>query len=252
MGSRHWIFKALNVAVFSGQHGLLEERLWLKRAAAPEKYGLLAIICIATRVCAAIGSLPATLQTGRARCAPASFFAASLHMKRLTNFCIALLFVSMAGMALGAETLYKTVGPDGKVDYSDKPPPDGKVEKTMQFNNLPSSEVPGLSLSYVEQLRRFKASQAKTPATPAAGVVLYAASWCGYCRHARSYLAKKSIPYQEIDIDTPRGKESFAEIAGGGGIPVLFASGQRVQGYSVPAYDALFANWKQPAKPAKP
>lgn len=173
-------------------------------------------------------------------------------MKRLPSLCIALLFVGVAGMALGAETLYKTVGPDGKVDYSDKPPADGKVEKTMQFNNLPSSEVPGPSLSYVEQLRRFKASQAKKPAAQGLDVVLYAASWCGYCRQARSYLAKKNIPFQEIDIDTPRGKESFAEVVGGGGIPVLFAAGQRVNGYSVPAYDTLFANWKQPAKPAKP
>lgn len=169
--------------------------------------------------------------------------------------CFVLFTVSLLSLAAAAsfagETLYKSVGPDGKVDYSDRPPTTGRLEKTMEFNNLPSSEVPGLSTSYVEQLRRFRASQAKSAVPSAPGVVLYAASWCGYCRSARSYLSKKGIAYREIDIDTKSGKESFAEIAGSGGVPLLIASGRRVQGYSVPAYDALFANLTPPTPPTK-
>lgn len=173
-------------------------------------------------------------------------------LKLLVQLFATMLLTAAASMSFGGETLYKSVGPDGKVDYSDRPPPDGNIEKTMQFNNLPSSEVPGLSSSYIEQLRRFKASQAKSAVPPSPDVVLYAASWCGYCRQARSYLAKKGIAYREIDIDTNSGKEAFALTSGGGGVPLLVASGKRVQGYSVPAYEALFAHLKLPSKPAKP
>lgn len=169
-------------------------------------------------------------------------------MKHFFRLVIAMLVISSAHAAPGAQTLYKSVGPDGKIDYSDRPPTDGHIEKTMQFENLPSSAVPGLSSSYVEQLRRLKASQAAS--APSRGVVLYAASWCGYCRSARAYLAKRGIAYQEIDIDTTRGKSEFAQTGGGGGVPLLIAADQRVQGFSAPAYDAFFAALKLPAKPA--
>ncbi|MES2581333.1 MAG: glutaredoxin domain-containing protein [Pseudomonadota bacterium] len=173
-------------------------------------------------------------------------------MPLILRFLIALFLIGSAhAAAQGTQTLYKTVGPDGKVDYSDKPPADGRFEKTMQFENLPSSNVPDLSHTYVEQLKRMKASQAASAAPATRGVVLYAASWCGYCRSARTYLGKKGIAYQEIDIDTERGKESFAKASGGqGGVPLLLSANQRVQGYSVGAYDAFFAAMKPPAKPA--
>lgn len=169
-------------------------------------------------------------------------------MKHLLRFLFVLLLISAANAAPNTTTLYKSVGPDGKIDYSDRPPTEGRIEKTFQFDNLPSSAVPDLSHSYVEQLRRMKASQAAS--APTRGVVLYAASWCGYCRSARAFLGKKGIAYQEIDIDSPSGKEAFAQVSGGGGVPLLLATNQRVQGYSLGAYEAFFASLKPPAKPA--
>ena len=141
-----------------------------------------------------------------------------------------------------AQTLYKSVGPDGKVVYGDRPPAEGRIEKTMKFENLPSSALPAAVSSYVEQLRRMKASSITS--TPPSGVVLYAAAWCGYCKNAKAYLASKGVAYQEIDIDTKNGMAAFAQAGGGGGVPLLFAGGQRVQGFSPAAYDALFANRK--------
>ena len=142
-----------------------------------------------------------------------------------------------SGTVARAQTLYKSVGPDGRIVYSDKPPAEGRVDKTMSFENLPSSPVPAATLSYVAQLRRLRES------APAAieGVVLYSATWCGYCRKAKAYLAARSVSYQEIDIDTPAGRSAFAQAGGGKGVPLLLAKGQRVQGFSADAYDALFA-----------
>jgi glutaredoxin len=137
---------------------------------------------------------------------------------------------------VAAQTLYKSVGPDGRIVYSDRPPVEGRVDKTMSFENLPSSPVPAATLSYVEQLRRLR--EASPP--PVEGVVLYSATWCGFCRKAKAYLAAKGVTYQEFDIDTPAGRSAYAQAGGGKGVPLLFAKGQRLQGFSATAYDSVF------------
>jgi glutaredoxin len=138
--------------------------------------------------------------------------------------------------------MYKSVTADGRVVYSDHPPADGKVLKTLTPDNTPSSALP---VSAVEQLRRLRALRPITSAT--GGVVLYSAAWCGYCTQARAYLGAKGVAYREIDIDTPDGLASFAQAGGGKGVPLLLAGDQRVQGFSPAAYDHFFANRKTPA-----
>lgn len=136
-----------------------------------------------------------------------------------------------------AETLYKSVGPDGRIVYSDHPPPDGRVLKSMSFQAGPASALPA---SAAEQLERLKAL--KKPVAAATGaLVLYSAAWCGYCQKAKAYLGSKGVGYQEIDIDTPDGLAAFAQAGGGKGVPLLVAGSQRVQGFSPAAYDALLA-----------
>lgn len=148
--------------------------------------------------------------------------------------------LSLASVPAAAQTLYRSTGPDGRTVYSDKPPTEGRVDKTLSFENLPSSPVPAATLSYVEQLRRMRAS---SPPPPVQGLVLYSATWCGYCRKAKAYLAAKGVSYQEIDIDTPAGRNAFAQAGGGKGVPLLISkSGQRAQGFSPAGYDALLAS----------
>jgi glutaredoxin len=148
--------------------------------------------------------------------------------------------LGLAAAPSAAQTLYRSTGPDGRTVYSDKPPTEGRVDKTLSFENLPSSPVPAATLSYVEQLRRMRAA---SPPPPVEGLVLYSATWCGYCRKAKAYLAAKRVTYQEIDIDTPAGRNAFAQAGGGKGVPLLISkSGQRAQGFSPAGYDALLAS----------
>ena len=136
----------------------------------------------------------------------------------------------------GAQTLYKSVGADGKVVYSDKPPTGVGMDKALKLDNLPVSVVPGAEPR--------AAPQGPAPTAPAAAprgdVVLYMATWCGYCKAAKAYLAQKNIAYRELDVDTPAGKAAFAQI-GGRGVPVLLTNGQRLSGFSAQSYDAVFA-----------
>ncbi|MDE2081677.1 MAG: hypothetical protein KGI90_10010 [Burkholderiales bacterium] len=71
-------------------------------------------------------------------------------------------------------------------------------------------------------------------------MVLFGASWCGSCRLARAYLARSGIAYSDVDIDSPAGRRAYAA-AGGGGVPLLVADGDRLQGFSELAYDYFFA-----------
>ena len=128
-----------------------------------------------------------------------------------------------------AQSLYKSIGPGGKVIYSSHPPAGATVEKTLEFDTLPSSQVKPLA-----------SPSGSAVDLPAGDVILYAAPWCGYCRKAKAYLAEKGITYKEIDIDTDYGRNAFAQVGNGQGIPLLFAHGQRLQGYSEQAYNALF------------
>ncbi len=163
-------------------------------------------------------------------------------MRHIARLALLLLWGTLAAPNVFAQTVYKSVGPDGKIVYGDRPPTEGRVEKTLKFENLPGSALPASASSYVEQLRRMKASP--NASTPTGGVVLYMADWCGYCTKAKADLAGKGVAYQEINIDTKDGMAAYAQAGGGKGIPLLFAKGQRVQGYSAAAYDELFAKRK--------
>jgi glutaredoxin len=152
-------------------------------------------------------------------------------------FCVTIfLFTANAG------TVYKVVGPDGKITYSDHEPEKGQSSKALNFNDLPSSPVPPLP---AEANKAKAALQART--SPVAEVqsrnVIFTASWCGYCKKAKVYLRNKGISIGELDIDTPSGRESYRS-AGGSGIPLLLYQGKRVQGFSEPAYNAVFMQAK--------
>ena len=155
---------------------------------------------------------------------------------------LAILCCGLALCAMStAQTIYKSVEPDGRIVYSDKPPTSGHLEKTMKFANLPASTLPAATSSYVEQLRKSGAGSA-APAN--AGVTLYSAAWCGYCKRAKAWLGSQGIAYTDVDVDTQAGMAALAQSGGSGGIPVLVVGGQAVTGFSTQAYAAVFANRK--------
>lgn len=163
---------------------------------------------------------------------------------RITIAAAALLVAAAAH----SQVLYKSVGPDGQVSYTDRPPAQGTVEKTLKAEDLPNTALPTKTLAELEQLQRTAAKRdaakreaAKAEAAPAVSeVTLFAASWCGYCRKARTYLAQRQVKYQEVDIDTPAGKMAFVQAGGVGGVPLLLAQGRKLRGFSPQAYDEFF------------
>jgi glutaredoxin len=165
-------------------------------------------------------------------------------MKPALKMWMVLLFGFMYAGTNMAQKLYKSVLPDGRIVYSDSPPAEGRIDKTLNFDNLPSSALPASASSYVAQLRRLRASASTAPAAASDSVVLYAAVWCGYCRQAKAWLAAKGVSYREYDIDTRDGMTALVDAGGGKGIPLLVAGGQRISGFSAPAYEQFFSGRK--------
>jgi glutaredoxin len=110
----------------------------------------------------------------------------------------------------------------------------------MKFE-LASSALPASAASFMEQFRKTHPGGAPQAAA-GKGVTLYSATWCGYCKQAKSWLAGHGVAYQDVDIDAPGGMSALAQASGGGtGVPVLVVDGKMMNGFSASAYDATFA-----------
>ena len=68
-------------------------------------------------------------------------------------------------------------------------------------------------------------------------VVLYSASWCGWCTKARAHLDREGIQYEVRDVDIDAISRELREKTGRGGVPVLDFSGEILRGYSPGQYD---------------
>lgn len=152
---------------------------------------------------------------------------------RTTFVALAALFTATAY----AQTLYKIVGPDGKITYSDQQP-EGKKAQVLKYAVAPAASG---------QAQRNK-------------VVLYSASWCGYCTRAKAYMAAANIRYDEIDVDTTYGRNSFALATGAAplpdnkrvsGIPFLVVGDKKQRGYSPQTYASFFASLREPVRGAR-
>ena len=62
-------------------------------------------------------------------------------------------------------------------------------------------------------------------------VILYATSWCGYCKKTRALLAENNIEYTEYDIEESDEGRKQHEQLGGNGVPVLDIKGTVIHGF---------------------
>lgn len=127
-----------------------------------------------------------------------------------------------AATGLQAETIYRIVGADGKVTFSDKPPvseSQGKIAGTGVGANGAASSSGSLPF----ELRQVAA---KYPVT------LYTSSQCPPCDSGRSLLTGRGVPFTERTVTTPEDNESLQRLSGDTSLPFLTIGGQRIRGLS--------------------
>ncbi|MET0963804.1 MAG: glutaredoxin family protein [Noviherbaspirillum sp.] len=125
--------------------------------------------------------------------------------------------------ALAQAQLYKSVGPDGRVTYSDAPPASAR---TVETRPLPSGGATAAALPYeLAQVAR------------AHPVTLYTADKCEPCASARSLLAARGVPYAEKTVSS---NEDIAALRAAGGqaqLPLLTVGRSREQGFEEGAWN---------------
>jgi glutaredoxin len=68
--------------------------------------------------------------------------------------------------------------------------------------------------------------------TGGAKVVMFATSWCPYCKKAREVFAAKGIRYTEIDVEVDqRGAAYQKDTFGGGGVPLIIMGDRVMMGF---------------------
>ncbi len=144
-------------------------------------------------------------------------------MTNNTQRTTALLLGSAALLcALGAQAqaVYRIVGPDGKVTFSDKPPANaqqGKVAATGTGAAAAASSNGSLPF----ELRQIAT---KYP------VVLYSAAQCVPCDSGRALLTSRGVPFNERTIITNEDRAALQRQMGDTSLPYLTIGGQRLRG----------------------
>lgn len=119
--------------------------------------------------------------------------------------------------ATPAWALYKVVGPDGKVTYTDRPPSD-KPAQALRTNGAVSSNA---SLPF--ELRQVAS---KYPVT------LYTSKDCAPCDSGRQSLRQRGIPFTEKSVATHADLQTLQRLENTQQLPVLRIGAQQVKGYS--------------------
>lgn len=158
----------------------------------------------------------------------------------------------LAALSLHAQQVYRIVGPDGKVTFSDQPPQAASAGRT-------TSGVPGAAPSSAGAAGLPYELRQVTQRYP---VTLYTASNCVPCIAARSFLTARGVPFAERTISTPEDAEALQRLSGATSLPFMTLGTQRLKGFSdaewsqfltaagYPQTSQLPGNWRNP--PAAP
>jgi len=167
----------------------------------------------------------------------------------LMKNCVLLAILVSACVAAQAD-VYRWVDAQGRVQYSDQPPPADikKVERVKTAAGKPGD----VSLPYALQ-----------QAVNNFPVTLFTSACGEACSRASDLLAKRGIPYTEMDATDPAAQEELKKVTGGPlQVPVLKVGPDVLKGFEEGGWNTSLdaAGYPQtavippraPVKPAKP
>jgi glutaredoxin len=158
-----------------------------------------------------------------------------------------LLLVTVAALAASAalaqSTVYRWVDKDGKVQFTDTPPPASATGVTQKRMGGGGEDV---QLPFATQI-----------AAQRHPVTLYVSNDCGeLCSQGRALLAKRGIPYAEKNAQTNKADaEALQKLAGALSVPYLAVGATGVLGFDEAGWTAAldragYARTRLPGQPA--
>lgn len=120
-----------------------------------------------------------------------------------------------------AQPVYRIVGPDGKVTFSDKPPPATSNAKVTAAGADGTRGIATASLPF--ELRKVAGQYP---------VTLYTSENCGPCVSARSLLTTRGVPFTEKTVSTNEDAQALRRLSGDSSLPFLTIGSQQLKGFS--------------------
>ena len=178
-------------------------------------------------------------------------FASTTHAKGLpvpVRLAVVGLVIGLAAAPVLAQGVYRIVGPDGRVTYSDQPPP-------ANVNARPVGSATANSAASANAQLPFELRQVSSRYP----VTLYTSADCAPCNSGRNLLNSRGVPYVEKTVNTAQDTEALKRLSGETSLPFLTIGTQQIKGYSdaewtqfmdaagYPKQSVLPANYRRPA-----
>lgn len=143
---------------------------------------------------------------------------------RVHLIAAAILFTACAGASGQA---YRWVDKDGKVHYTQEPPPPGARSVQKKTFRQGAGETSNLPYATQVAAKNFPVS-------------LYTAPDCGEpCDRARNLLVKRAVPFREVSVLSQNEVDELKRLSGKSDIPLLVVGTQTQSGFQESMYHSL-------------
>ena len=155
-------------------------------------------------------------------------------MKVITILFTLLCLISLS--QLSYSKIYKWIDKNGELQFSDQPPQKKHKDQTIEQVEVKINSVSNPSFSD----NPLESETDDTDQASAKKVIMYSASWCGVCKHAKKYFRQQGIAYKEYDIETSaKGRRDFKRLRGRG-VPIILVGKQRMNGFDASAFEKMY------------
>lgn len=175
-----------------------------------------------------------------------------MHKPQSAAPLLATLLMTLVCASAQAQGVYRIVGPDGKVTFSDRPPADASANaqpaRTANDASAVANTNSNSALPY--ELRQVAN---RFPVT------LYTGNDCPPCTSARNMLTSRGIPFTERTVSSSEDIAALQRLSGAAALPFGTIGGQQLAGFSegewvqyldaagYPKQSVLPRNYRQPA-----
>lgn len=145
--------------------------------------------------------------------------------------------VAACACAVAHAQVYRWTDENGRVRYSDTPPP--ATARDVRKKHFVADPVEA----------RKRAGRELAAATERFPVRLYTSPGCKEpCSGARAALNARSVPFEEVPVWDAQGNEALRKLSGANQVPVLAVGDSLVRGFDAPAFERALDAAGYPAK----
>ena len=130
-----------------------------------------------------------------------------------------LLILTCAGAQ--AQGVYRIVGPDGKVTFSDRPPAESTAPAATRSGSSNGPAASGAALPY-----ELKQIATRFPVT------IYTGTDCAPCTSLRTLLSSRGVPFTERTVVSNEDIAALERLSNSSSLPFGTIGGQQLTGYS--------------------